>query len=289
MPSKTIREAIEQGLKHMPEQSESPTQDLQVLMAHVLGKEKAWVMAHTDEALTSEELERWEAALGTFQKGIPLPYVLGEWEFYGLILKVTPAVLIPRPETELLVETGLGWLTAHPGRRRALDVGTGSGCIAIALAANQPDLQVVATDSSRAALKIARANVERFHFSDRIHLVETNLLEDVAGPFDLICSNLPYIPDERLPNLEVSKWEPRVALGGGIDGLRFIEPFLRQAAAKLAPTGLALAEIDASLESAVQRLAKSNWPTSLHSGQAPTKIEVRKDLAGLPRLLVIET
>ncbi len=280
MTSKTIREAIEQGLKHMPAQSESPTQDLQVLMAHVLGNEKTWVMAHTEEALTSEERERWEAALGTFQKGIPLPYVIGEWEFYGLMLKVTPEVLIPRPETELLVETGLRWLAAHPGRRRAADVGTGSGCIAVALAMNSPELEIVASDISPEALQVAHDNIERYHLGSRIQLKEANLMQNSEGPFDLVCANLPYIPAEHLPNLTVSKWEPRVALGGGADGLRFIKPFLEQAAAKLVPQGLVLAEIDTSLEAEVLKLAHQYWFNA--------DIKVRKDIAGLPRLLEVE-
>lgn len=281
MPSETIGEAIAEGLKQVPEQSEHPTQDLQVLMAQVLGKEKTWVIAHAEQVLSSVEQERWQAALGTFRKGVPLPYVLGEWEFYGLRLKVTSAVLIPRPETELLVETGLRWLAAHPGKRRALDVGTGSGCIPVALAANMPDLQVVAADVSAKALEVARDNVERYHLSDHVKLVGTNLMYGIEGPFDLICANLPYISEERLPSLAVSKWEPRVALGGGPDGLRFIGPFLQQAAAQLGPGGLLLAEIDASLETAVQELAKKLWPKG--------NIGVRKDLAGFPRLLVIGT
>ncbi|HLD92584.1 MAG TPA: peptide chain release factor N(5)-glutamine methyltransferase [Anaerolineales bacterium] len=276
----TIECALEEGLKRMAVVSESTTSDTLVLLAHALGKEKTWLFAHRDQKLNENEQERWQAALDTYAMGVPLPYVIGEWEFYGLKLKVTPAVLIPRPETELLVESGLRWLGAHPGRRRALDVGTGSGCIAVALAANVPDLRLTATEISHEALEVARANIERYQLSQRVNLVETNLMDGIQEPFDLISSNLPYIPDERLPYLEVSRWEPGVALGGGPDGLRFIQPFLEQAATRLSPRGVVLAEIDAPLEDPVQKLAGSHWPGA--------HIAVRKDLAGLPRLLVVD-
>jgi release factor glutamine methyltransferase len=281
MPSETIGEAMAQLLNQTPAQNENFSQDLLVLMARVLGKEKTWVMAHTERVLSAEEHEKWEAALSTFRKGVPLPYVLGEWEFYGLRLKVTPAVLIPRPETELLVETGINWLNANPTRRRGLDVGTGSGCIPVALASNVLDLEMVATDISAEALDVAKFNVQKHGLTSRIRLLQANLMDGIAESFDLICGNLPYIPNERLPMLEVPKWEPLVALGGGLDGLQFIKPFLQQASAKLTPQGLVLAEIDAELENQVKELAKSIWPNA--------RIEIRKDLAGLPRLLVAET
>lgn len=269
------------ALKKAQREFGTPGLDAQVLLSYALGKDKAWLLAHSDESLSAEEEERWEAALGTYLAGVPLPYVLGEWEFYGLMLNVTPAVLIPRPETELLVEAGLNRLATHTGQKRALDVGTGSGCIAIALAANHPDVQVVATDISPLALEVANANVDRLKLASRIELVETNLMDGITGPFDLICGNLPYIPDKSLPDLQVSKWEPRLALGGGSDGLYFIRPFLQQAATRLAVPGIVLAETDASLEEAVIALAGSIWPEG--------NIEVRKDLASLPRLLVVET
>ena len=281
MEGLTIQSALRQATADSAIQSKTLELDTQVLLAHVLGKKKTWLLAHLDEKLSSEEQEKWEAALGTFRKGVPLPYVLGEWEFYGLRLKVTPAVLIPRPETELLVETGINWLNANPTRRRGLDVGTGSGCIPVALASNVLDLEMVATDISAEALDVAKFNVQKHGMTSRIRLMQGNLLEGIQESFDLICSNLPYIPNERLPMLEVSKWEPQVALGGGPDGLQFIKPFLQQASAKLTPQGLVLTEIDAELEDQVRELAKWIWPDA--------KIEIRKDLAELPRLLIVET
>jgi release factor glutamine methyltransferase len=279
--SLTVEAALATAETRLASQSDSFGLDAQVLLAHILGKDRAWLLAHGDYTLTDSQGVDWQRAVDRVAGGEALPYVIGEWEFYGLKLKITPDVLIPRPETELLVEAALTWLRANPGRRRAIDVGTGSGCIPVALAANLPDLQIIASDISAAALAIARANVERYDLSNRVALKQTSLLEGLPGPFDLICSNLPYIPSERLPVLAVSKREPWLALDGGPDGLMLIRPFLHQAAAALASDGLLLAEIDASLAAAVSDLAKGHWPHA--------KIEVRNDLINLPRLLVVQS
>ena len=277
----TISAALADAHRRLAAQSESFGLDAQVLMAHIVEKDRAWVLAHPEAMLNERQSAAWESAQQRLENGEALPYLLGEWEFFGLKLKVAPDVLIPRPETELLVETAIAWLGQHTDRRRIVDVGTGSGCIPVAIAANLPDVRIVAGDVSAAALDIARANVERFRLQDRIQLVKSDLLQEISGEFDVITSNLPYIPSERLPSLDVSKREPHIALDGGADGLRFIEPFLEQACARLAPSGLVLAETDASLEAAALHLAKRNWPNA--------QVEVRKDLARLPRLLVIQT
>jgi release factor glutamine methyltransferase len=277
----TIDAALAAAKTRFASQSDSFGLDAQVLLAHILGKDRAWLLAHSDYSLTDSQATDWEKAVDRVAAGEALPYVIGEWEFYGLKLKVTPDVLIPRPETELLVEAALGWLRANLGRRRAVDIGTGSGCIPVALASNVPDLQITATEISPAALAVARANVERYNLGDRVALKQTSLLDGLRGPFDLICSNLPYIPSERLPDLTVSKREPWLALDGGADGLMLIRPFLQQAAIALASGGLLLAEIDASLATAVSNMAKGHWPRA--------KIEIFNDLTGLPRLLVVES
>lgn len=279
--SLTIDAALAAAKTRLASQSDSFGLEGQVLLAHIVGKDRAWLLAHGDYTLTDTQAADWEKAVDRVAAGEALPYVIGEWEFYGLKLKVTPDVLIPRPETELLIDAALAWLRANPGRRRAIDVGTGSGCIPVALAANVPDLQITATDISAAALAVARVNVERYNLEDRVALKQTSLLDGQAGPFDLTCSNLPYIPSERLPVLAVSKREPWLALDGGPDGLMLIRPFLQQAANALASGGLVLAEIDASLATAVIDLAKGHWSNA--------KIEVRNDLTGLPRLLVVES
>ncbi|MCW5876285.1 MAG: peptide chain release factor N(5)-glutamine methyltransferase [Anaerolineales bacterium] len=277
----TISTALKEGRERLAAAGEDPGGDAQVWLAHVLGRPRAGLLAHPEDELTPEALASYEAGLARLESGEPLAYLLGEWEFYGLMLHVSPAVLIPRPETELLVETGLTWLAAHPGRRAAADVGTGSGCIPVALAANCPDLQVWAGDISPEALAVAAANVARHGLAERVHMLHSDLMAALPGPYDVITANLPYIPAARLPDLPVSRWEPALALGGGEDGLRFIEPFLQQAQVRLASGGLLLAEIDASLEGDVLRLAGGLWPEAA--------IEVRPDLSGLPRLLVVQT
>jgi release factor glutamine methyltransferase len=280
MMSQTVEAALAAAKTRLASQSDSYGLDAQVLLAHVLGKDRAWLLAHGDYTLTETQTADWEIAIVRVAAGEALPYVIGEWEFYGIKLTVTPDVLIPRPETELLVDAALAWLHANSDRRRAIDVGTGSGCIPVALAVNVPDLQITATDISAAALAVARTNVERHDLEDRVALKKTSLLDGLPGPFDLICSNLPYIPSERLPVLAVSKREPWLALDGGPDGLMLIRPFLQQAATALASGGMLLAEIDASLAASVINLAKGHWPHA--------KIEVRNDLTGLPRLLAVD-
>jgi release factor glutamine methyltransferase len=274
----TIADALAAGHQQLAG-GESSVLDAQVLLAHVLGHERSWLLAHPEAPLDDAQGAAYQAAVERLAGGEPLPYILGEWEFFGLTLGVSPAVLIPRPETELLVETALAWLAAHPGAQRVADVGTGSGCIPVALAANAPGLQVQAGDISLQALAVAEANVARHVLGERVHLVRSDLMGELPGPYDVITANLPYIPESRLPELEVSRWEPAAALGGGLDGLQFIRPFLDQAAARLSKPGLLLAEIDFSLETTVQALGRAAFPKS--------EVEIIPDLADVPRLLSV--
>jgi hypothetical protein len=174
--------------------SDTPSMDASVLLAGLLDKPRAWVIAHPEASLVSAERAVLENALKRLEAGEPLPYILGHWEFYGLEFLLNPATLIPRPETELLVEQALEWLKDHPDRRRIADVGTGSGCIAISLACHLPDLRIIATDISGLALQAALANARRHGVSGPINFIQGNLLDGVAAQFDLICANLPYIP-----------------------------------------------------------------------------------------------
>ncbi|MCW5878906.1 MAG: peptide chain release factor N(5)-glutamine methyltransferase [Anaerolineales bacterium] len=277
----TVSAALKESRERLAAASDSAALDAEVWLAHVLGQPRSWLLAHPEAELSTAAQAAHAAGLLRLAAGEPLPYLLGEWEFYGLSLLVSPAVLIPRPETELLVETALGWLADHPGRRAAADVGTGSACIPAALAAHCPDLQAWAGDISPEALAVAAANVARHGLGGRVRCIASDLMAALPGPYDLISANLPYIPEARLPELAVSRWEPALALGGGPDGLRLIEPFLQQAQARLLPGGLLLAEIDASLEAAVLALAGGLWPVAA--------VEVRPDLTGRPRLLVVQT
>jgi len=254
--------------------------EAQLLLAHVIKRNRTWVLAHPETILSESQLEQLNLLLEKRSSGIPLPYILGHWEFYCLDFAVTPDVLIPRPETELLVEQALAWLKNHANQRRAADVGTGSGCIAVSLAKNQPDLNLIATDLSQAALDVARENASRHGVVDRIEWKKTNLLDDYPGKLDLVVANLPYIPSATLDNLPVSKYEPRSALDGGPDGLRFINELLRDAKRWWASGGAILLEIEAGQGESGLRLADELLPGA--------SITLLPDLAGLPRILKIE-
>jgi release factor glutamine methyltransferase len=208
-----------------------------------------------------------------------LPYLLGHWEFYGLDFMVSPSALIPRPETELLVEQALAWLRQRPQRRLVADVGTGCGCIAVTLATHLPGLRVIASDLSFAALKLARANSRKLVVEQRISFIQCDLLAPF-NKFDLIAANLPYIPSSELELLPVARREPRLALDGGPDGLETIRRLLQQALTRLAAGGLLLLEIEASQGSAALALAQAAFPYA--------QIQLLSDLAGQDRLIRLE-
>lgn len=256
--------------------SERPMAEAQWLAAYGLERGRAWVAAHPEVILDGEQQRQLDDLLQRRVAGEPLPYILGEWEFYGLRLRVSPAVLIPRPETELLVEDGLAWLAENPNRRRAADVGTGSGCIAAALATRVQDLRFVAVDFSRAALRVAGENFATLGLTGRVNLVQGDLLSALVGPFDLVCANLPYIPWSTLTELAVAKTEPLLALDGGEDGLRLIDALLRDATRWMSPGGLMLLEIEQGQGDAAVALAKQ-----LLGEQVEVKLVC--DLAGLAR------
>jgi release factor glutamine methyltransferase len=261
--------------------SEEPALEAQVLLAHVLDKPRAWVIAHPEAALGAAQANSLCLLLERRLSGEPLPYLLGHWEFYGLRFKVTPAVLIPRPETELLVEKALAWLKAHPSHRLAVDVGSGSGCIAISLAHWLVDLQVIAVDISRPALCVAQENITEHHVQERVFSLQTSLLCGLqSDKFDLVCANLPYIPSSTLAELEVAHYEPRQALDGGPKGTSYIQALLEEAPRCLAPGGLLLLEIEAGQGDSVPQLARRCFPQA--------DIQLFPDLSGKPRLVQIE-
>jgi release factor glutamine methyltransferase len=260
--------------------SETASLDSQVLLAHVTGKPRTWILAHPEARLTPDQECAVQTALDRLRVGEPLPYVLGHWEFYGLDFLVTPQTLIPRSETELLVDEALSWLRARPGRRLAADVGTGSGCIAVALAVNVPDLYILASDSSLPALQIARQNARLHGVAERLSCVQADLVPSVQVFFSLVCANLPYIPADQLRLLPVSRWEPWQALDGGADGLAAIRRLLLTAPQWLAPDGLLLIEIEASQGAAVRDLAQAVFPRAA--------VRILADLAGHDRLVRLE-
>ncbi len=280
----TIREQLETIISRLSAVSETAVLDAQVLLAHILDKPRTWIVAHPEAEIPPEAQQPLKAAVQRLADGEPLPYILGFWEFYARRFEITPQVLIPRPETELLVEHALCWLRQFPLRRWAADVGTGSGCIAVSLAAEIWDLQIVATDISLPALRVARSNAIRHGVHERVHLLQCDLLP-LPPPgfayrrFDLICANLPYIPSFLLSELKVARYEPHLALNGGANGLSVIQRLLGLAPAWLAPGGMLLLEIEASQGPAVLSLAYDLFESA--------RIRLYKDHAGKDRLLEV--
>jgi len=266
--------------------SESPQLDAQVLLAHILGRPRTWVLAHPEAPTDDSQVERLKVLLQRLEQGEPLPYAIGHHEFFGLDFDITPDVLIPRPETELLVQNALTWMAVAADRRTVADVGTGSGCIAISLAVHIPDVHVLATDISLPALKVARANARKFGVSGCIEFVECDILPPhipglaTAQHLDLICANLPYIPTSELRSLPIFGHEPSLALDGGVDGLDPFRRFFSVAPEWMAAGGLMLLEIEARSGPAVLSLAFDTF----HSAA----IHLHKDLAGSDRLLEIQ-
>jgi release factor glutamine methyltransferase len=265
--------------------SETAELDAQVLLADVLDKSRAWILAHPEATISNIQSASLNVILARMECGEPLPYVLGSWEFFGLQFEVTPDVLIPRPETELLVEEAIRWLK-KPGPAdqglKVIDVGTGSGCIAISLAVSVPGLSITAIDISPAALEVARRNAEKMGVSDCITFVESDLFSNpsIQGPFTLMVANPPYIPTEILHNLTVYNREPTHALDGGGDGLAVIRRILKESSDRLIPGGLLLMEIESSEGPAALSLASGFFPKA--------RILLHKDLAGQDRLLEIQ-
>ncbi len=260
--------------------STSPYLDALVLLSHISTQPKSQVLANPSPNLTPEQQTELSLALNQVKGGIPLPYILGAWEFFQLSFYLTADVLIPRPETEGLVEKALKWFEDHPGRRTCLDLGTGSGCIAVTLASKIPDLKLLATDSSYPAILVARKNAQNHKIDERINFLAADLLTGFQTTVDLLIANLPYIPTEKLKTLRVYNTEPRLALDGGADGLASIRVVLEKAPSIMNPGGLILLEIDESKGNEAQKLAQSIFPLS--------EIKLENDLSGMDRYLSIQ-
>lgn len=274
-----LRRAVEQ-LRRAG--ADSPELDAELLLAHLLGVERASLLTHPERPLSPSE-ERGFAALLRRRAGHePLPYITGHREFYGLDLLVNPQVLIPRPETELLVDLALS-VAPSISPLLAADVGTGSGAIAIALAVHLPRALVYATDISAGALALAEENAARHGVAERIRFLRGDLCHPLPEPVHLLVSNPPYLSDADLEEAqpEVARFEPRLALHGGIDGLAIIRRLLALAGDFLLPGGVLLLEIGEAQGTTVCRLAHRSFPTVLP--------ELFQDYAGLDRLLLVKT
>jgi release factor glutamine methyltransferase len=268
---------------------DTPRLDAELLLAHVLGADRLALFSHPERRLTEEEAARFEEAMRRRLQREPLPHITGTREFLGLPFRVTPAVLIPRPETEVLVETVAARLSAMAGREhpfRLLDVGTGSGCIAIGLAHLLPRATVVAVEPSADALAVARENAASLGAADRLEWLNAPFAEavlDIAGEFDAVVSNPPYIPDGELPGLqpEIRDWEPRQALTAGPEGLELIRTLVTHTPRLLRDPeggGAGLLALEVALGQAERILAL------LHAAGEYAVAETVPDLAGIPRV-----
>lgn len=255
-PTLTIRDAILRARKNLKDVSDIPGSDAQLILADILNQSRAWILTHQEVELSSREKKRFFKTLSRYSSGDPLPYVLGWREFFGRRFNINESVLIPRPETEHLVEQALHFLRTYPEKRSAMDIGTGSGCIAISLVAEMEDLHMSAADVSYEALEVARGNAKLHGVESRIHFIQMDLTNGIRHPCDLICANLPYIPVLILENLEVARKEPILALDGGEDGLIYIRRLLQEIPELLLPGGCALLELEAGTGRSALELAK---------------------------------
>jgi release factor glutamine methyltransferase len=279
--SATIQSAIAEGERVLIAAGVSETRvETSLLMADVLSCDRAFLIAHANEALTSGQLQAFQSFVVRRAAGEPLQYITGHQEFFKLDFEVTPDVLIPRPETELIVEVALEFLNRETSPYFA-DIGTGSGCIAVSLLYELPKARAVAVDVSEAALEIARRNAERHRVSDRLRLIESDgfAAVDESESFDLIVSNPPYVSDEEMKNLqrEVQR-EPASALAGGQDGFDMIRQLLKDAPRFLRCGASFIFEIGFGQGETVQELIDQNiWEL----------IEIRRDLASIPRTVIL--
>jgi len=292
-----VRAALKDGMARL-RAADVPSHTLaaELLLMHTLGRDRAWLYTHSEDSLDPAAAEHYFQLIARRAAGAPTQYITGKQEFWGLEFEVTPAVLIPRPETEHVIEVALERLgargikidmkTGEPSPTlRVADLGTGSGCLAVALAHELPHAEIFATDISAEALEVARRNALRHGVSGRIHFVETDLLESLGNSpnsFDLIVSNPPYIARDEAARLsrEVRDHEPERALFGGPTGIEIYARLIEQAGALLAPRGILVLELGYGLAGEVRKLflVQHCW----------VNVSFTNDLAGIPRVLSAE-
>lgn len=275
-----VADVLRWGKEQLSLHSTSPRLDAEVLLMHLLHIERAALLARPDMALDTGTEEAFRTLIARRQQGEPIAYITGHREFYGLDLIVTNDALVPRPETESVVEA---CLMALPIDKPALfaDIGTGSGAILVAVVKHRPYLRAFGTEISRAACAVAQQNCERHGISGSVQLYVGNLLEPLPEPVNVIAANLPYVsPGEAEP--DVATWEPQVAVfGGDLDGAATIRAFLAEAPQYLLSHGTIVMEVAHSQGSLVASLAHDAFPLAT--------IEVHKDLAGYDRIITIQT
>ena len=267
---------------------ENPRLDAEVLLGYVLNKERIFLYVHFDQPLDSEELAKFKECIKKRAMKMPVAYITGVREFMGLDFKVTEATLIPRPDTEILVETAMERLGKIAGNETGTgkcfaDLGTGSGAICLSILNYMKEIEAVTVDISPKAIAVAKENAEKFAVSDRIEFLEGDFLKPLEnkGKFTAILSNPPYIPKQDILGLEsdVKDFEPMGALDGGIDGLDFYRQLLVKSANYIEDGGFLAIEIGINQSQAILEMAKRNLMWG--------KVEVIKDLAGIDRCVVL--
>ena len=276
----TLRAALASAISRLTAANvPSPRLNAELLLMFTLACDRAYLHAHPERKLSAEEQRRYDHALEERERGVPAQYITGHQEFWGMDFIVTPDVLIPRPETEHVIETvlrGVGRAPLPAALLRIADVGTGSGCIALALAKELPSAEIHATDISSAALQIARANASRLQLEARVQFHQADLLQGFeSGGFDLVVSNPPYVgaSEEDQVQLEVRKYEPRNAVFAGPTGLEVIARIIPQARESLKPGGWLVMEISGTIAERVRGLL-ADWD----------EVEIANDLQGIPRV-----
>jgi release factor glutamine methyltransferase len=278
-----VGEALRQAATRLDSDGvESPRLDAELLLAHVLDVNRAAILARPDGQLTPKQLTLYRNLVARRAGREPLAYIVGHREFFGLDFVVDPRVLIPRPETELLVEHVLRFARHHVPRHIA-DVGAGSGAIAVTLAVHLPQVTVYALDDSAGALAVVADNARRHGVAGRVCCLQGDLLEPLPEPIDLITANLPYVTTGEWAELqpEIRHYEPRAALDGGPDGLALIRRLMETVSSHLHPGGALFLEIGASQGGSVTALAREHIPR--------VDVQLYQDYAGLDRIVVMRT
>jgi release factor glutamine methyltransferase len=278
----SIANAIREGAERLSAAAVTePRREAGSILTHVLGRDRSFVIAHADDALSDDEGKTFRSLIARRATGEPLQYLTGHQEFFKLDFEVTPSVLIPRPETELIVEAALELLRDDPDPL-VMDIGTGSGCLAISLLHELPAARAVATDVSPAALRIAQRNAERHGVANRLALLASDCFSALTGDgsFSLIASNPPYISDADLRDLQREvNYEPRAALAGGADGLSVVRRLLLDARPYLVTGGYFVFEIGFGQSEDVEHLIdRCLWKL----------IEIRTDLQKIPRTFILQ-
>jgi release factor glutamine methyltransferase len=280
----TLSEALHQAAEDLASHDIADARlEAEILLAHLLKIERTGLYVNSTRKLPDNQALAYSELVRRRLNHEPTAYITGHKEFFGLDFQVNPTTLIPRPDTELLVEKAIELAKTFPLPCLIADVGTGCGAIAIALATHLPGARIYATDISAAALEVARNNCQRYNLEDRITLLQGNLLEPLPTPVHLIVANLPYIRESELAEImpEISKFEPRLALSGGEDGLQIIKKLISQVPVKLIAGGTVLLEIGYDQGTEVSSIVNQYLPGA--------RVSIMPDLSGVERVAIILT